>query len=410
MKKATRVTTRWSLCPAGVGRVYTVWFASLRFLLCGLWLYGGLLFVASSAQAAVKAGDILVVDRGGGTGSRGALFVVNPKTGQRIVLSDFGNPKQGKRGSGDFDGGLASVAVGQARQIFVTDMTAGDPVGGGLHGGVIFLVKPRTGKRTVVSDFGQGEIQGLFYYGLAVDAKGRVIVNLDRSGLPAFGPRAVVPHFALVRVDPKTDERVLITDLTNPEQGVTEFDRRITDLAIERSGKILIGTATQSGFLNSAIFRVRSVTGNRKLLSDFANATQGADAADLSFTTGLAIETSGQILVASGGGYIAAPRNLLLRIDPKTGQRTVLSDFDKRTQGPLGAYLYGVAVEKSEAIVVGASKNLVTPDTYSLFQVNPQTGQRTLLSDADDPTQGTPFMAVTYIAIVPEDSDAEGHD
>src|SRR5262245_25596634 len=106
MQKATRVTTRWSLCPAGVGRVSQVWCASLRFLLCGLWLCGGPLFAASPAQAKVKAGDILVVDQSGGTGSRGALFVVNSQTGQRTVLSDFGNPAQGKRGNGE----LASVA------------------------------------------------------------------------------------------------------------------------------------------------------------------------------------------------------------------------------------------------------------------------------------------------------------
>ena len=98
MKKATCVTTRWSLCPAGVGRVSQVWCASLRFLLCGLWLCGGLLCAASPAQAAVKAGNILVADQNGGTGSHGALFVVNPKTGQRTILSDLGNPMQGRLG------------------------------------------------------------------------------------------------------------------------------------------------------------------------------------------------------------------------------------------------------------------------------------------------------------------------
>jgi hypothetical protein len=76
----------------------------VRFLLCGLWLCGGLLFVASPAQAAVKAGDILVADQNAGTRCGpfndpcGALFVVNPKTGQRTILSDLGNPAQGGLG------------------------------------------------------------------------------------------------------------------------------------------------------------------------------------------------------------------------------------------------------------------------------------------------------------------------
>ena len=206
MKKATCVTTRWSLCPVGVGRVSQVWCASLRFLLCGLWLCGGLLCAASPAQAAVKAGDILVADQNGGTGSRGALFVVNPKTGQRTILSDFGDPAQGSLGN------LWSVAVGRAGQIFVTAFLSDPPSDKSL----LFRVNPRTGKRTVISDFSQGDIRGLLYYGLAVDAEGQVIANLDRSEPPAFEPR-----YALVRVDPKTDERALITDLTNTNRFIT---------------------------------------------------------------------------------------------------------------------------------------------------------------------------------------------
>jgi len=102
MQKTTSVTTRWSLCPSGTRRVSQVWCSPLCFLLCCLWLFGGLLFAASPAQAAVKAGDILVADQFGGTRCAGhpcgALFVVNPKTGQRTVLSDLGNPAQGRLG------------------------------------------------------------------------------------------------------------------------------------------------------------------------------------------------------------------------------------------------------------------------------------------------------------------------
>ena len=233
MKKATRVTTRWSLCPAGVGRVSQVWCASVRFLLCGLWLCGGLLCAASPAQAAVKAGDILVADQDGGTGSRGALFVVNPKTGQRTILSDLGNPAQGSLGN------LYSVAVGRAGQIFVTAFLR-DPT---FEGSLLFRVNPRTGKRTVISDFSQGNIRGILYYGLAVDAEGQVIATLDRSKPPAFKPR-----YGLVRIDPKTDERALITVLTNPAQGMIESDSHITNLTLERSGKILISTVLEGDY------------------------------------------------------------------------------------------------------------------------------------------------------------------
>ena len=59
--------------------------------ICFFWLLAGLLLVGRPAQAEIKAGDILVVDQVGGTNGIGALFLVNPRTGQRSVLSDFGN-------------------------------------------------------------------------------------------------------------------------------------------------------------------------------------------------------------------------------------------------------------------------------------------------------------------------------
>ncbi len=235
--------------------------------ICFFWLLEGLLLVGRPAQAEIKAGDILVVDQVGGTNGSGALFLVNPKTGQRSVLSDFGNETQGKPGNGD----LTGVAVGRAGQIYVSALFSGNPA---FEGGALFEVDPDTGNRTLLSNFSQGDIRGLLYYGLAVNAHGKVIANLDKLG----------EFKLLVRIDPETDERALITDLTNPAQGVTESDRFITDLAIERLGKILIGTARGSGQPDSAIFRVHPVTGKRRLLSDFTDAAQGADVADLWFS------------------------------------------------------------------------------------------------------------------------------
>jgi hypothetical protein len=390
MNKATIMAALWSHCSSGSGRISDTRFSCRRGLLCCFWLLGGLLLAGSTVQAKTQAGDILVIDAIGGWGDLGALLLVNPTSGQRRVLSNFGNPLQGPLG----ESSLTGVAVGATGKIFVTAGFAGESGHGAL-----FRVNPNTRRRTLLSDFGQGDIQGDFYYGLAVNATGEVIANLYK--LPML-------KSTLVRIDPKTDERALITDFTNPAQGEIESDRFITDLVLESSGKILIGTARASGQLDAAIFRVDSVTGVRSLLSDFANPAQGADAADLWGSHGLAIETSGQILAASGG-TTAAPRNLLLRIDPTTGQRTVLSDFDDPAQGNIGAFLSGVAVEESGAIIVGAIGEPFD-GTFSLFRVEPATGQRTLLSDSNNPAQGRSFSSTVYITVVPQDSDAEGHD
>lgn len=379
MNKPTIVAPLLSLCSSGSGRISHMRFSCLRFLLCCLWLFAGLLLAGRPVQAQTKAGDVLVIDQTGGTNGRGALFVVNPATGQRKVLSDVGNLAQG------LGADLYSVAVGATGQIFITDFAA------------LREVDPITGNRTVLSDFLQGDIQGFFYYGLAVNAKGKVIANLRQ--LDDLG----LVRWAIVQIDPETDERALITEITN-----TFF---ITDLALERSGKILIGTDNGSfEILDAAIFRVHPVTGKLRLLSDFANPDQGIDAGDLHFSRGLVVEASRNILVASGGGLDIAPRNLLLRIDSTTGQRTVLSDFDNPAQGHIGVTLSGVAVEESGEIIVGAVSDLFL-GTYSLYRVEPTTGQRTLLSDSNNPAQGPSFSGgVVYIAVVPKDSNAEDHD
>jgi hypothetical protein len=81
----------------------------------------------------------------------------------------------------------------------------------------------------------------------------------------------------------------------------------------------------------------------------------------------VAVEPDGQILVLNGsGGTTGVPfaeRPLLVRIDPETGARTVVSDFGNRQQGDpsdppncttscLGVEARGLAVEADGQILV----------------------------------------------------------
>ena len=215
----------------------------IRFAVCCFGLMAWLLLFGSPAQAEIKPGDILVVDTVGGTNQNGALFLVNPTTGQRTVLSDFGNAAQGTLGNGD----LTGVAVGQDGQIVVSALFSGNPA---FQGGALFKVDPVTGNRSLFSNFSQGSIRGYLYYGLGINSKGKVIANLDRG--------SDTPKPALVQVDPETDKRSIITDLSNPRQGdIPSGLRFITDLTLERSGRILIATDELSEEKpDSKIFRV----------------------------------------------------------------------------------------------------------------------------------------------------------
>ncbi len=71
--------------------------------------------------------------------------------------------------------------------------------------------------------------------------------------------------------------------------------------------------------------------------------------------------------------------------------------------------LNAVEVEKSGNILV-SDRSDPFAEPISLFRVDPKTGQRTVLSDSHNPAQGPAFIAVTYIAVVPEARDAKGDE
>jgi hypothetical protein len=371
MANATKWTTVLSHCIAGSSRKTASRVSCRRFLRAWLGVLCALLLAGNLAQAAtIHGGDILVVDA-----RASKLFLVDPKTGARAVISDFLDPSQGPVDRSF----LAGVAIGRG-QIFVTAATAG-----------IYAVDPRTGNRTLVSDFTIGAFRG-DVFGSTVDASGRLMTNWAQ---PQFGgaPRSIV------RIDTLTGTRVVVSDLTNPAQGdvfnccVAYF----TDLALEKTGAIV---ASVTWFIPVGPSR------------DIGDIYRAQGATDLVPSTGIAIETSGQILVNSHGSAIApVPKNLLLRIDPNTGNRAVLSDFDNAAQGPLGWRLSGIALELAGAgaIIVGAGNPANrAADPTLLFRIDPQTGQRTLLSNSSDPKQGPPFVWIFEIAIVPENANDAG--
>src|SRR5262249_34828456 len=116
------------------------WGVVLSVLLLASVLSPGRLLPAAHAQ--LLPGDSLIIDPSAGKGGRGALFRVNPATGTRWLLSDFGD--------GDNRGvNPGGVAVDGNGNILVSDVDAGTDTLGAL-----FRVDPNTGARTLLSDFG----------------------------------------------------------------------------------------------------------------------------------------------------------------------------------------------------------------------------------------------------------------
>ncbi|MGT2471919.1 hypothetical protein [Paraburkholderia terrae] len=139
MKKAAKWVMLLRACVYRAGST-SIFRPARRRLIAGcIALLGGLLLTGSPAQAVTLEGDdILVTDTG-----TNKLIRVDGATGVRSVISDFSNPAQGPVIAPNSPLTL-SVAVGQG-QIFVTGPYVG-----------ILRVDPRTGHRILVSDWHQG--------------------------------------------------------------------------------------------------------------------------------------------------------------------------------------------------------------------------------------------------------------
>jgi hypothetical protein len=223
-----------------------------------------LLGLIPQAFAQLTPGDILVADFEAGTDDNGALFKVNPTTGARILLSDFGNAAQGPTGTSPF-----GVASGDVNSILVIDNQG---VGGN---GALFTVNPATGVRAILSDFGdpaQGPT-GVDPVGIALGVGGIILVTDIEAGTDGNG--------ALFSVNPTTGMRTLLSDFGNGAQGPT--GKTPTGIAKGAGGVILVidpdaGTdLPDDGKVggNGALFSVNPTNGMRTLLSDFGNAAQG---------------------------------------------------------------------------------------------------------------------------------------
>ena len=210
-----------------------------------------------SGLAVETGGAILVVDNDAGAGFNGALFRVDAVSGNRSLVSDFGNAAQGPQGVGPF--GLALEAGGTA---LVIDRAAGTG-----NAGALFRVDAVSGNRSLVSDFGnaaQGP-QGVEPKGLALEAGGTVLVIDEEAGTGANG--------ALFRVDAASGNRSLASDFGNAAQGPQGIQPQ--GLALEASGTVLVIDEEAGTGANGALFRVDAASGARAVLSDFGDGVQG---------------------------------------------------------------------------------------------------------------------------------------
>ena len=329
------------------------------------------------AHAQARPGDILVIDFEAGTGGRGALFRVSPANGSRAILSDFGNSAQGTLGDDPM-----GVALDASGNILVIDRDLGPA-------GALFRVNSTTGNRTVLSDFGnsaQGPLGGN-PYGVALDASGSILVIDFDAGTDSGG--------ALFRVNPTSGNRTILSDFGNSAQGT--LGENPVGVALDASGNILVVDQSAGTGGGGALFRVNPTNGNRTLVSDFGNIAQGTLGTD---PIGVALDASGNILVidsgvGTGGG------GALFRVNPTSGDRTLISDFGTNAQGVSGEDPVGEALDASGNMLV-IDQNANSGNGGALYSVNPNNGNRTLVSDFDDGPDPLGVDPVGVAAVPPQ--------
>jgi hypothetical protein len=226
----------------------------------------------------------------------------------------------------------------------------------------ILRVDPSTGLRTLLSDLddpSQGPIG--YAYDLEVDSSGDIVI------LSQHWEGGVMVGVSLMKIDPVTGLRTVLHELNDSAQG--QIVRYPSDIAIDDSGNIL---CIDSFFY--LLIKIDPATGFRTVLSDFNDPNQGPLV--VPGASGVAVDATGNIMVTDHGPGISG---VLLSVDPSTGFRTVLSDFGDTNQGPLGYDPGRMAVEATGDI-------LVTEYIYgTLVRVDPSTGDRTLITDYDWP-------------------------
>ncbi len=231
-----------------------------------------------------------------------------------------------------------------------------------------FIINPTTGDRTTVPQLRIGA--GLDLAGVqSVTADGP-----DRLAVTTNAPN-------VVQVDLQTGDRTLLsanTDAAIPRGTGSNFENP-SGIVREVGGTLIVADA---GATNPKLVRVDRVTGNRSVLSSAAVGT----GPNFSQPSSVAVEATGAIIVADIG------TRTLLRVDPITGNRTLLSG-----SGPAFSRPKFVAVQEDGGLVV------VDDVLDSLINVDASSGDRSIISG---PTLGAGVVLIAPSGVVCENASS----
>ncbi len=306
--------------------------------------------IPAPPQCMLRTGQIFVTDNSAYGNNNGGITTVDPTTGTRGVLSENNSPIGGPAFETPW-----GITRDQNGDLLVAEQSI---VAGGAVPSVI-RVDRTTGARTLISSNASPAGGPSFSTpsGIAVESSGQILV----VDMGAFGSGAVI------RVDPATGARTLVSRNGAPAGG-PQLNGPM-DLAVAANGDIYVANT-----FGTNVIRVDPVTGARTMVS--ANGNPGGGNPFV-WPWGMTIDAGGDILIADSQAF-GGPGGII-RVDPATGARTVLSN-NATGAGPQFSHPGDLVVEACTGTV------LVTDSgTNSVYRVDPATGDRTLVSDNASP-------------------------
>lgn len=327
-----------------------------------------LLAAACCAGAAcagpLQPGEILVVDSGLEDVADGAVFRVDPVTGERTILAGRGI------GAGPELYDPLGITLDANRQIYITDRVVSQS---GTASAIVYRVDPVTGQREEISgpNIGTGVSLGERSRRITVSGTGHLLVAGEQPELA--GP---LEDGAVFDIDPLTGDRSV---LTGPTVGSGPFLEGPVGILLDLSGNLIS--------VDHALTSVDLTTGNRHNIRPSGSFLGGTDAA---------VQDEFSIFVAD---FLSAK---IYRVDRASGFQHIISGqtlFDGlRGDGPL-VWPYSIEFE-NESQLVGYGGIGEEQPVAGVFRVNVETGDRTVLSGAGVGS-GAEFIRLGSIALVP---------
>jgi sugar lactone lactonase YvrE len=192
----------------------------------------------------------------------------------------------------------------------------------------------------------------------------------------------------VLKVDGSSGARTLLSDNHTPVGGPSL--QSPTAVTLDAAGDLLVAESFEldiNGVETPSVVRVNRSTGVRTMVSSNTAPNNGPD---LSSPYGIAVEASGQILVADFTAF-ASGNGGVIRVDPLTGVRTTVS----RNQAPVG----GPSFANPRDLAVAANGDIYVLDGNGVIRVDPATGVRTQVSANTSPAGGPSFVHTSSLTL-----------